>query len=283
MRYIGLAILLIAALSSCRKGRWDGYSKTSSGMEYKVHTLGESGQRVKTGMVVVPSFSVYTLKDSLIYTNVGFEDEHVMEYRPLDDGAWMEAYALLTEGDSASFIVKTNIIQNLIPQTSEKEVKLDLVIKRIEERERYFFERRYPELMVDYEMDEQVKLQEFLKDIDPEEFISIDGMYYIQEKSGRGERPKMEEEVVVHYEGFFIDGKKFDSTHDRKEPFKYRIGDQGQVLDGFNIGIRQMRVGGKATFILPSQMAFKDYGSSTGIIPPYTTVLYKVEMVKIIR
>ncbi len=42
-----------------------------------------------------------------------------------------------------------------------------------------------------------------------------------------------------------------------------------------------MKTGGKATFILPSQLAFKDYGSSTGIVAPYTTVLYKVQLVKV--
>ena len=276
-----ISLILALTVSSCRKGRWEGYSKTTSGLEYKIHSLGESGKYAKSGRVVIPRFSVYTLSDSLIYTNIGFEDDHVMEYQPLRDGAWMEAYSLVSEGDSATFIVQTKIIQNLIPHTNEKEVKLNLVVKRIEDRERYFFERRYPELMVDYEMEEQVKLQEFLKDIEPEEVLSVDGMYYIQESSGKGKRPETEDEVVVHYEGFFIDGKKFDSTIDRDDPFSYKIGDQGQVLDGFNIGVRQMKVGGKATFILPSQTAFKDYGSSTGIIPPYTTVMYRVELIKI--
>lgn len=280
-RSLLLIVLMIVIISSCRKGRWEGYSKTGSGLEYKIHKLGESGIRAKEGKVVIPSFSVYTLQDSLIYTNIGFEDDLVMEYMPKEDAAWMEAYSLLTENDSATFIVKTEKIQNLIPYTDEKEVKLNMVIKRIEDRERYFFERRFPELMVDYEMEEQEKLQEFLKDTEPEEVMRLDGMYFINEKSGWGRKPEIGNEVVVHYEGFFLDGKKFDSTYDRAEPFSYRIGDQGQVLEGFNIGVRQMKAGGKATFILPSQLAFKDYGSSTGIVAPYTTVLYRVQLVKV--
>jgi len=59
------------------------------------------------------------------------------------------------------------------------------------------------------------------------------------------------------------------------------VGDTAQVITGLEIGIKKMREGGKAKIIIPSQLAFGENGSSTGIVPPYTSVIYEVTMLKV--
>ena len=65
------------------------------------------------------------------------------------------------------------------------------------------------------------------------------------------------------------------------EPLVLKIGDPGQIIKGMDIGLRLMKEGGKAKIIIPSQLGFGDKGSSTGIVPPYTSLIYDVELINI--
>jgi len=78
-----------------------------------------------------------------------------------------------------------------------------------------------------------------------------------------------------------VNGVMFDDTYIFKDPLEFELGKPDQVIEGFMIGLKQMKVGGQASFVIPSQKAFGEEGSSTGIVPPYTTVVYDVELVGI--
>lgn len=263
------------------EGRYPGFTKTSSGLEYKIISLGDGDQLPQENNMIVSSFEVKTLNDELLFSNKGVATDYAIEFFDRKDAGWMEAYSKLRAGDSACFIMKTDKLRNLPFEKRDLEVKLYTKIDRIANKERFLFELRFPELMIDYEMEEQELLMNFLHDLEPLNVINLEGMYYIIEKQGHGKRIEKGDHVVLHFEGFFLDGKKFDSTKDRHAAFDYVIGNQGQVLHGFDIGVRQLKQGAKATFILPSQLAFKEGGSSTGIIPPFTTVIYKVEVLEV--
>ena len=64
-------------------------------------------------------------------------------------------------------------------------------------------------------------------------------------------------------------------------PYQFRCGDTAQTIEGLEIALKMMRVGEKAKIIIPSQLAFGNNGSSTGIVPPYTTVVYEVTLLKV--
>jgi FKBP-type peptidyl-prolyl cis-trans isomerase len=84
--------------------------------------------------------------------------------------------------------------------------------------------------------------------------------------------------VSIHYTGSFIDGKVFDSSLERNEPFLFKIGSQ-QAIQGMEEGILKMRVGGTATLIIPSKLA---YGfEQKGPIPPYSTLIFDVELLDV--
>ncbi|HEX8966200.1 MAG TPA: FKBP-type peptidyl-prolyl cis-trans isomerase [Patescibacteria group bacterium] len=95
---------------------------------------------------------------------------------------------------------------------------------------------------------------------------------------GKGSEVKPGDTIVVHYKGTFLDGKKFDSSYDRKEPFEVVIG-AGHVIKGWDVGIIGMKVGGKRKLTIPYDLAYGKYGAGT--IPGFATLVFEVELVKI--
>ncbi|CAE6441899.1 hypothetical protein ACGC1H_004298 [Rhizoctonia solani] len=93
-------------------------------------------------------------------------------------------------------------------------------------------------------------------------------------------KPKKGDTVTIHYVGTLLNGKQFDSSRDRREPFQTKIG-VGQVIKGWDEGIPQVPLGGKARLTIPSHMAYGDKDIGRGLIPANSTLIFEVELLKI--
>jgi FKBP-type peptidyl-prolyl cis-trans isomerase len=96
---------------------------------------------------------------------------------------------------------------------------------------------------------------------------------------GTGEEAKTGNKVTVNYLGTLLDGTKFDSSYDRKQPFAFNLG-QGEVIAGWDRGVVGMKVGGKRKLTIPSDLAYGESGSGD-VIPPNSTLVFEVELLKV--
>ena len=86
--------------------------------------------------------------------------------------------------------------------------------------------------------------------------------------------------VSVNYVGTLLDGKKFDSSYDRNQPFSFVLG-TGQVIKGWDEGVAGMKIGGKRKLIIPPALAYGDQNIGDGLIPANSTLIFEVELLGI--
>jgi FKBP-type peptidyl-prolyl cis-trans isomerase FkpA len=93
---------------------------------------------------------------------------------------------------------------------------------------------------------------------------------------GDGDEAAAGQTVTVHYTGWLTDGRKFDSSKDRNDPFVFPLG-QRHVIAGWDEGVQGMKVGGRRKLTIPPQLGYGARGAG-GVIPPNATLIFEVEL-----
>jgi FKBP-type peptidyl-prolyl cis-trans isomerase len=286
MKKLIVSLIAILMVTSCSKQtKYDGFSKSDSGIYYKLHSFGESKKQVKPGDYITSDITYKTMDDSVF-----FDGRRKFQItKPSHEGSIDECMMMLTKGEKATFILPAatffnKTLETTIPDFFKENDSLKIVVNLIDvQRKKEFLKEKKAFLnwIKDFGEYEKVLLQQFLerKNIDNEPTKS--GLYRVVLNEGKGPNIEEGDTVVVHYEGKFLNGKFFDSTKQRKQPFQFVYGTKMQVIEGLEEIIGKMREGEKALAILPSDKAFGKTGSSTGIIPPYTSVVYEIDIVDV--
>ena len=105
------------------------------------------------------------------------------------------------------------------------------------------------------------------------------GLQYEELVVGSGPEAKAGQNVTAHYHGTLPDGKVFDSSVTRGDPFKFKLG-AGQVIKGWDEGIAGMKVGGKRRLTIPPELGYGARGAG-GVIPPNATLIFDVELLDV--
>jgi len=125
---------------------------------------------------------------------------------------------------------------------------------------------------------ETEKQQATIKQKWPKAIATPSGLMYVVTQEGTGEEtPKKGATVTAHYTGTLLDGKKFDSSVDRNQPFQFPVG-MGRVIKGWDEAFMAMKKGEKRTLIIPPALAYGAQGAG-GVIPPNATLVFDVELI----
>ena len=112
----------------------------------------------------------------------------------------------------------------------------------------------------------------------PDALSTESGLHYTVTKEGTGDStPKVGDSVTAHYKGTLLNGVKFDSSYDRREPFVFQVG-LGRVIKGWDEAFLAMKKGEKRTLIIPSDLGYGSRGAG-GSIPANATLLFDVELI----
>jgi len=172
----------------------------------------------------------------------------------------MEKVSIIRIGKSAKKFKPTKVFQELYNAKAEKiekeQAELDMVKKMSEAEYKIYFK------------------EQMIKDY-PNAIQTESGLMIAIHKPGDDEKPAKGTTVKVHYTGMFTNGKKFDSSRDRNQPFSFPVG-QGRVIKGWDEGIPMLGKGGRATLIIPYFLGYGSHGQA--VIPPYSTLIFYVEM-----
>ena len=281
-----IVILLFISVFSCSKDSpYPGFKKGKQGIYYQLHKIGESSQKAKYGDYITADIVYKTMEDSVFFTG-----RRKLQLLKLDaKGSIEECFKMLTIDDSATFIISADEFFNKTLETSLPEfipplskMKVSLNVIEIQTQAEYKNEKEaFLNWIEDFGEYEKVILRQYLQEEKLNVKPSGTGLYYLIVKEGTGKNIAIGDTITINYEGKFLNGKFFDSTIRRNQPFQFVYGTEWQVVEGLEEAIGMMREGEKSLFILPSDLAFGTEGSSTGIIPPFTSLIFEVEVLAV--
>ena len=130
---------------------------------------------------------------------------------------------------------------------------------------------------------EKIRLEKemaMIKDKWPNIEKTDSGLMYKVEKAGSGdEKPNPGDTISAHYTGMFLDGSKFDSSVDRKEPIRFPVG-TGRVIKGWDEALLDMKKGEKRILVIPPHLAYGEQGAGDSI-PPNTALVFEIHLIAV--
>jgi len=286
MRFNSLFYLIVSVIFLL--GKCDDHFKTTkSGLKYVIHKdiVGESakdGERIQLHLVFRTLDSTYfnTFKTG---NPAAFIIKKEEQLSPL-----MEGLAMLSEGDSATFMINADsIFKNNRPDFLKAgeivfyDVKLlNILTEEAYQQERYKrVENRLKNIQPELERDIE-PIERWLEDENLIAQKTPYGLYYIIEQEGNGAYIKNGDLVKVHYKGSLLNSKQFDSSRDRQQAFEFEVG-VGQVILAWDHGLKLFKKGGKGKLIIPSAMAYGTRGSGK-LIPPNSVLIFDIDVLDVV-
>jgi FKBP-type peptidyl-prolyl cis-trans isomerase FkpA len=301
-----LMFLALAAmgLASCN----GGFKKGEAGMLYDI-VVDKGGPKIQTGDFVSVNLTLKTDADSVIgstYDN-GIPAMQMWQ-KPPQKGDIVTGIDLLSEGDSAVIKVNIDSLSKGRPRPAGMKgkyqvytVKIEKVIAKGNLSDQVFQGRvqAYYTAVVDAakklaKSSEPVKIKKYIDDNKLNVTKTDSGLYYVITKPGSGVKAVVGDTVVVNYTLKLVSGKavetsvKADAIKYKMQlnpmtaykPIHFAIGTKG-MIKGWDQGMQLLNKGAKATFIIPSSLAYGDHGNQQ--IQPYSTLIFDIELVDIIH
>jgi len=259
-----------------------GYTKTSSGLLYKLVTMGEDTATPRVDDFITVDFAYKTMADSQFYAARRKVQITLPEY----DGAIDECLLMLSQGDSAVFIIAAlpffeKTLACPLPSFLDPGSNIKVCAKNIELQRYADYKMQKEEFLAwiqDFKDYEKVFLGHFIQQENINQQPSASGMYKIVRTPGNGTLPRGGDTIRISYTGKFLNGTFFDGNHQERRDFEFILGTEWQVIKGLDEAVRGMKQGETSLFIMPSDLAWAEKGSGASIVPPYTSVIFEVTL-----
>nr|MBI1229156.1 peptidylprolyl isomerase [Cytophagales bacterium] len=302
-----LMVTFVGTIASCNQKKT---SKTSDGQEYTYIT--EGTETPTNGDFIIYNLAVKNSKDStFISTTDQGMPGYLQYYDSLPKTGFMdEIFLNLKKGDSVVLeAAAAKIFENNIPPflDSAENVKIEIGVVDVlnEEKTMAYFNN----LQMKAQEDEAAKasgqleleataIDDYVKENNLNGTKTESGLYYVIEKEGSGPEIEEGDRASVHYAGYLLNGKLFDTS--RKEvaeanniynpqrdqsggygPFELQVG-VGQVIPGWDEGLSLLKKGDKAKFIIPSPLAYGSRGAGADI-PANSILIFDVEIMDVTK
>ena len=265
-----------------------GYFLTEGGLKYKYQDIVGEGKEPQVGDVLSIDMKWSTIEDSVFYisNNTGYKDADIVQLQtPNNPGGIEEGFAKMKEGDSVTFYINPErffkeYIKAEIPVflINDAEMKIDIRLIKVESKKEYAASliewQRYKEF------EEFQKIEETIDywNSNGDSIVEIDGLYIVYDTLHVGKKINYNAVFDLHYIATFTNGQEFYNTYDNAHPDEFQFGQNGQMVEGLKKAISSMKYGQKAKVLVPSEMGFKEKGSAGKIVPPYTPVIYYLEI-----
>jgi len=284
MNFLKLILLLfISFLFSCEDT--NSYKKHDSGFEYKIISKNKDGATFQINDVLDLSLKYSTQSDSVIFNSENYSGKFRVKVEDSKNGGvFQTAISLLQIGDSASFIISADDFYGNTMKTPTPEF--------IKVNENLIFELRIDKLVTEEEMrkehdlyiikmeaQENSLLQEYLISEHVKANPTKSGLYLIYLKKGTGKVAKLGDVATIHYKGSLINGGILGSSINKDEPLTFTIG-SGEVIKAWDEALQNMRIGDKIKIIVPSHLAYGEYGHERKI-PPFSTLIFEIKLLEL--
>lgn len=286
--------ILVVLLSSCST---KDFKQGETGYQYKIVRSGE-GPTFDNNQYILMYMDYYYENDSLLFT---WSEKNIPVTLQYIDTIWEKRGQIyhglkkLKVGDSAIFKVNcsdlyevafhSNIPYGLNPFS---DIKVEIgIISMLEPQQFRMWQANL--LKTRKERIQKRKEQQLLEDIslidiylEEQGLIGMElesGIRYIVQNEGSGNKPEKGDKVLIHFNGYLLDGTQFDSSYDRNDPYEFILGERSVIM-GWEESVAEMPLGSKITFYIPSELAYRERGLGE-LVDPNTVVVFDLELLDI--
>lgn len=301
------ATLGLAACNNEKKG--------PGGLVYTIHKS-EGKEKIKEGDIIKLNFIQKNEKDSIMANTYDLEQPQVFPVgKKAYAGDMNDVLYLFGEGDSATFKLNLDTMAKHSGQPKPEALKNDKFLiftvkvekvlhkdaketdSAFQNKAKDFFQKDYQASVAKHKASEEGKIKKYIADNNLKVQTTASGLQYVISNPGSGQKPVVGDSLMVNYTGKLATKKTngqdnvFDTSDAKiaKESGKFNPAAQygprefalGKAIPGFDEGLQLLGKGGKATFIIPSRLAYGENGMPQGGINPYTPLVFEVELTDI--
>lgn len=272
-KYIYLIITFISGLLwTCNKPRYEGYTKVDDQLYLKLVSYDEEAPRADSCEIFELSIWLSDSSQMAALKRRCRDNMPLWLYSADSDLDFVSVYLnQMQPGDSAHFIH-----WNDNKRAGEDSVWVALKLTACYSSEQ--FPDYYDRWLSRRGLMEESRIRYYALEKGFVSSVVQPAVAYRVLQSGVGEPMSYGDELSIHYTGFFLNGQMFDDTFQSGDPLTFNLGQEGQVIKGLEFGLLGCRPGEEREVLVPSAFAFGEKGSSTGIVPPYTPLLFRVSV-----